>query len=171
MVNKGGGKCIKRAKPYYTKKVGSGSKENVPDSVIKKLFQINFLSNTRDKSDSMELCMKKKVHTNYINNKKGKNIALALYPKKEVTCVKSSKEKSRSTSSLFVWACIHFPANRPICRACALRILTLESSSTSSLFVWACIHFPANQGCGYGSGLDPYSIGSVDPDPDLGGQK
>jgi hypothetical protein len=32
MVNKGGGKCIKRAKPYIAKKVGSGSKENVPDS-------------------------------------------------------------------------------------------------------------------------------------------
>ncbi len=27
------------------------------------------------------------------------------------------------------------------------------------------------QGCGSGSGLDPYSIGSVDPDPDPGGQK
>ncbi len=28
-----------------------------------------------------------------------------------------------------------------------------------------------NQGCGSGSGLDPDSIGSVDPDPDPGGQK
>ncbi len=27
------------------------------------------------------------------------------------------------------------------------------------------------QGCESGSGLDPYSIGSVDPDPDQGGQK
>jgi hypothetical protein len=28
-----------------------------------------------------------------------------------------------------------------------------------------------NQGCGSGSGLNPDSIGSVDPDPDPGGQK
>jgi hypothetical protein len=29
----------------------------------------------------------------------------------------------------------------------------------------------SGQGCGSGSVLDPYSIGSVDPDPDPGGQK
>ncbi len=32
-------------------------------------------------------------------------------------------------------------------------------------------HWPAGQGCGSGSGLDPDSIGSVDPDPYPGGQK
>jgi hypothetical protein len=30
---------------------------------------------------------------------------------------------------------------------------------------------PQNQGCGSRSGLDPDSIGSVDPDSDPGGQK
>ncbi len=32
MVNKGGVICIKRAKPYFAKKVETGYKENVPDS-------------------------------------------------------------------------------------------------------------------------------------------
>jgi hypothetical protein len=40
--------------------------------------------------------------------------------------------------------------------------------------VWgssAGIRWPSVQGCGSGSGLDPDSIGSVDPAPDPGGQK
>jgi hypothetical protein len=33
------------------------------------------------------------------------------------------------------------------------------------------VKFPEKQGFGSGSGLDPYSIVPVNPDPDPGGQK